>query len=122
MIDNIKSEIQCLRDDIGVEFQRSYVEAEQLASYIGPEKEMPRIPRVQCNRSNVPAETPLLYYERLISIPFINILLQQLQNNFSADNCWPVSAFLSLILSLIVVKLGMPPQEEFEACYDDLVR
>ena len=27
MIDNIKSEIQCLRDDIGVEFQRWYDEA-----------------------------------------------------------------------------------------------
>jgi len=30
-IDNIKSEIQCLRDDIDVEFQRWYDEAKQLA-------------------------------------------------------------------------------------------
>ena len=109
MIDNIKSEIQCLRDDIGVEFQRWYDEAKQLASYIGTEEEMPRVPRVQCNRSNVPADTPLLYYKRSIGIPFIDILLQQLQNRFSVDICSPMSALLSLIPSLIV-KLGMPPQ------------
>jgi len=34
MTNNINSEIQCLRDDIGVEFQRWYDEAKQLASYI----------------------------------------------------------------------------------------
>ena len=63
MIDNIKSEIQFLRDDIGVEFQRWYDEAKQLASYICTEAEMPRIPRVLCDRLNVPADTPILYYK-----------------------------------------------------------
>ena len=48
--DNIKSGIQCLSDDIGVEFQRWYDEAKQLAIYICAEEEMPRVPRVQCNR------------------------------------------------------------------------
>ena len=48
IIDNIKSEIQCLRDGIGVEFQKWYDDAKQLASYIGTEEEMPRAPRVQC--------------------------------------------------------------------------
>jgi len=38
MIGNIKSEIQCLSDEIDVEFQRWYDEAEQLASYIGIEE------------------------------------------------------------------------------------
>jgi len=83
----ISNQIRCLRDDIGVEFQRWYDEvAEQLASYIDTE-EIPIIPRVQCNRSNLPADTALLYYKRSIGIPFIDILLQQLQNRFSADNC-----------------------------------
>jgi len=31
MIDNVKPEIQCLRDDTGVEFQRRYDESKQLA-------------------------------------------------------------------------------------------
>jgi len=47
MIENIKSENQCLRDDIGVEFQTWYDEAKQLASYIGTEEEMPKVPRIQ---------------------------------------------------------------------------
>ena len=61
VINNIKSEIQCLRDDISVEFQGWYDEAKQLASYIGTDEERSRIPRVQCNRSNVPADTSFLY-------------------------------------------------------------
>jgi len=67
-------------------------------SYIGTEDEMPS---VQCNILNVPADT-LLYYKRSVGIPFIGNLLQQLQNHFSADNCQPVSALLSLIPYLIV--------------------
>ena len=72
MIDNIKSEIQCLRDDVGVEFQRWYDEAKQLGLYIGTEEEMPR---VRCNRLNAPTDTPLLYYKRSVGITFIDILL-----------------------------------------------
>ena len=53
MIDNIKSEIQRLRDDIGVKFQRWYDETKQLTSYIGTKEEMTWVPRFQCNRSNV---------------------------------------------------------------------
>jgi len=37
-------------DDIGVEFQRWYDEAKQLASNIGTEEEMPRVLRFQGNR------------------------------------------------------------------------
>jgi len=62
MIDNIKSEIQGFRDDIGVELQRWYDVARQLASYIDTDEEMPRVLRVKCNGSNVPAYTPLLNY------------------------------------------------------------
>ena len=54
------------------------------------------------------ADKPLLYYKRSIGIPLIDILLQQLQNRFSADNCRPVSALLSLIPSLMI-KLGVSP-------------
>ena len=97
IIDNIKSENQCLRDDIGVEFQRWYDEAEQLVSYIGTEEELPRVPRVQCNRSNVPADTPLLCHKISNGIPFIDILLQQLKNRFHADHCPAMSALLDLI-------------------------
>ena len=46
MIDNIRSEIQSLSDDIGVEFQRWYDEAKQLASYVVTEEETPRVLRV----------------------------------------------------------------------------
>ena len=57
MIDNIQSEIQCLRDDIGVEFLRWYDEPKQMASFIATEEEMQRIPMYQYIRSNEPADT-----------------------------------------------------------------
>jgi len=81
---------------------------------------MPRVPRVHCNRLNIPADIPIpfLYYKRSVGIPFIDILLQRLQNRFSANNCRPVSALLSLIPPLMV-KLGMPPAGQFESRYDD---
>ena len=101
MIDNIKSEIQCLRDGSGVQFQRWYDKGKQLTSCMGTEVKMPRVPKIQYNRSNVPADTLLLYYKRSIGITFIGVLLQQLQNHFSTDNCWHVSALLNLIPSLI---------------------
>ena len=63
MIYNIKSVIQCLRDDIGVKSQRWYDEVKQLASYIGTKDEMQRVPRVQSNRLNVPADTPSVLKE-----------------------------------------------------------
>jgi len=40
MIENIKSEIKCFRNEISEEFQRWYHDAKQLASYIGAEEEM----------------------------------------------------------------------------------
>jgi len=114
MIDNIKVKIQCLKGDIGVEFQRWYDEAKQLASYIGTEEEMSKVPMIQCNSSKVPADTPLLHYKISIGIPFIDILLQQLQIQRA------VSALLSLIPYLIA-KLGMLLAEKFESWHDDLL-
>jgi len=56
MIDNIKSEIPCLRDDVGVEFQRWYNEAKQLTSYISTEEEMPlSFVHLMCSSSHLEA-------------------------------------------------------------------
>ena len=104
-------------DEIGVEFLRWYDKSKQQALYTGTEEETLW---VQCNRSNVSADTPLHYYKVSIGIPFIGILLQQLQNHFSADNCCSVSHLLSLMRSLFV-KLGIPLPEQFESWHDDLL-
>ena len=60
MIGNIKSEVQCLRDDIVLEFQRWYEDIKQLASNLSTEDDIQRVPRVKCKRSNVFADTPLI--------------------------------------------------------------
>jgi len=50
-------------------FQRWYDEAKQRL-YIGTEEGMPMIPRLQCNRSNSPADTPILLFGRSIGTFF----------------------------------------------------
>jgi len=74
------------------------------------------VPRVQCNRSNVPADTTLFYYQRSIGIPLTDILPQQLQNRFCADNCRPVS-----VIPYLIAKLGMLPTEQFQLRHDDML-
>ena len=50
-----------------------------------------------------------------VAFLFIDILLQQLQNRYRS-----VSALLNLMPPLMI-KLGMPPPEQFESWHDDLL-
>ena len=48
----------------------------------------PSIPQCcgrQTGRSNVPAEEPVVYYRRSVTIPVLNHLLSQLDHRFSSD-------------------------------------
>ena len=102
MIDNIKSEIQCLRDDIGVEFQRWYDEAKQQASYIGTEEEMLRVPGF-----NVLGRMYLLTHLFFITRDQLAFLLlisycNSCRTVSLQTTAGQMSALLSLISSLIV--------------------
>lgn len=63
-----------------------FQEAETLAQSVGTEPGKPRTTGRQKHRANVPAESVLEYYRRVVSIPFLDHLLTQIQTRFSETN------------------------------------
>ena len=48
-----------------------------------PEPQLPRRCSVQTARSNMPGDTPEVYYRRILSIPFLDELISHLESRFS---------------------------------------
>ena len=59
---------------------RWYGEAEKLASSVNIEPGKPRTAQKQLNRANTPAESISEYYERVVTLPFIDHLTSEMQN------------------------------------------
>ena len=102
MIDEVISNILALRSNIDETFEVWYKQVQTLADAIGSVEETPRRTKAQRFRSNVPAESPQEYYKRSVLIPFIDELLQQLNDRFSKDNRHVIQCLFSIIPSLIV--------------------
>ena len=107
MIDEVISNIHALRSNIDETFDIWYKQAQTLADTIGSVEETPRRTKTQMFRANVPAESPQGYYKRSVLIPFIDELLQQLNDRFSMDNRHVIQCLFSIILSLIVDKANI---------------
>ena len=101
MIDEVISNIHALRSNIDETFDVLYKQTQTLADTIGSVEETPRT-IAQRFRANVPAENPQEYYKRSVLIPFIDELLQQLNDRFSMDNRHVIQCLFSIIPSLIV--------------------
>ena len=104
IIDEVISNIHALRSNIDEAFDVWYKQAQSLADAIGSVEETPRRTKAQRFRANVPAESPQEYYKRSVLIPFIDELLQQLDDTcrFSMDNTHVIQCLFSIIPSLIV--------------------
>ena len=103
MIDEVISNIHALRSNIDETFDVWYKQAQILADTIGSVDETPRRTKAQRFRANVPAaESPQEYYNRSVLIPFIDELLQQLNDRFSMDYRYVIQCLFSIIPSLIV--------------------
>ena len=48
-----------------------------------PEPQLPRRCSVQTARSNMPGDTPEVYYRRILTIPFLDKLISHLESRFS---------------------------------------
>eukprot|EP00794_Sanderia_malayensis_P009462 gene9462-10449_t len=78
--------LQRLRMEKSIFHCRWYGEAEKLASSINIEPGKLRTAQKQLNRANTPAESISEYYERVLTLPFIDHLTSEMQNRFSERN------------------------------------
>ena len=88
--------VTCIDETIDVWYTQT------LADTIGSVEETPRRTKAQRFRANIRAESPQEYYRRSALIPFIDELLQQLNDRFSMDNRHVIQCLFSTIPSLIV--------------------
>ena len=102
MIDEVISNIHALRSNIDETIDVWYKQAQTVADTIGSVEETPRRAKAQSFRAYVPAESPQEYYKISVLIPFIDELLQQLNDGFSMDNRQVIKCLFSIIPSLIV--------------------
>ena len=69
----------------------------------------PSIPQCcgrQSNRSNVPGDSPEVYYQRLITVPFIDELMNHLETRFSVGHAKVVSAMKRIIPAFFATSTG----------------
>ena len=102
MIDEVTSNIHALRSNIDETIDVWYKQAQTLADTIGSVEETPRRKKAQIFRANIRADSPQEYYKISVLIPFIDELLQQLNDRFSMDNRQVIQCLFSIIPSLIV--------------------
>ena len=90
------SKLSGLRSEISQSHNAWFEEATSMAQSVGTDPSMPRIVATQRNRANAPAQTPSQYYQRSLSIPFLDHLCSQISLRFSDLNLAVLSAFHAL--------------------------
>ena len=87
--DNIKSVRQSLEDarkNVDLFHSTWFQEASQIASAVNVEPSVPRTTHRQTKQANTPASSPSEYYQRVITIPFLDHLITELKDRFSEHN------------------------------------
>ena len=79
----LKSDLKAIREQIEVQFNRCYEASVELGKDVDVEPALPRIANRQRHRDNVPAATPVQYFQRSLCIPLMDHLIHQLDTYFS---------------------------------------
>ena len=100
-IDTVIATVQYVRDNIETHHSKWFLTISEMLSQMGVEPCVPRRCGRQIHRSNVPADTPMEYYRRTISIPMVDHLLSELQSQFG-DHQRTAMLGLSIVPSLFL--------------------
>jgi hypothetical protein len=132
-VDNVKLSLAQVRQNIDIVHQAWYQAAVTIGDKIhAPEPSIPRRCSRQSNRGNVPGDSPEVYYRRLVTVPFIDELMNHLDNRFSISHIKAVCVMKSLMPASFMTSgggLGSSTGEldvknmeldEFEFYLDDL--
>ncbi|CAG2195052.1 unnamed protein product [Mytilus edulis] len=83
MVDNIKNVLISARGN-DAEYDNVYQKAEQMAEVADTELVIPRRCGRQTQRSNVPGDTPQVYFKRAVYLPYIDALIQEYSSRFNS--------------------------------------
>ena len=100
-IDTVTSTVQDVCDNIDTHHSTWFLTISEMLSQVGVEPSVPRRCGRQIHRSNLPADTPIEYYKRTISIPVVDHLLSELRSQFG-DHQRRAMLGLSIVPSLFV--------------------
>ena len=81
-INEIKSQMLNIRQDIDEQFHVVYLQAVRMASKCFVTPSMPRIVSLQ-NRNNTPAPSPEIFFCRTVAIPLLENYISELNSRFS---------------------------------------
>ena len=108
--------MQEIRDNVEVEFKVIIEKCTKMAELSRNKLEVPRVNARQIYRSNVDFTTTEEYYRRTVFIPFIDSLIQQLNERFSGKTKTAMSGMY--LIPGVIEKL--PKSEIFEYYQSDL--
>ena len=82
-VGSVKSDLKAIREQIEVHFSRWYEASIELGKDVDVEPTVPRIANRQRHRDNVPAATPVKYFQCSLCIPLMDHLITQMDTYFS---------------------------------------
>jgi hypothetical protein len=100
-IDSVISTVQNVRENIDTYHSEWFSTVEKMCEMVGIQPSLPRRCSRQTSRNNVPADTPLQYYCRSISIPVLDHLLSEMKSRFTPHHKTALLG-LSLVPSVMV--------------------
>ena len=113
--------LQRMRIEKSVSHSKWYDEAVKLALSVNVDPSRPRTVQRQVHRSNTPAESVSLYYERTVTLPFLDHLTSQIQTEFSDRNMAIFNGFYAFPERVVSSVNWRKKFEAFlEECIDDL--
>ena len=112
----ISNQWQEIRDNAEKESKAIIEKCTKMAELFGNKLELPRVNVRQNYRSNVEFTRPEEYYRHRIFIPFIDTLIQQLNERFSGETKGAMSGMY--VIPSLIEKL--PESEMFENYQSDL--
>ncbi|XP_072022398.1 52 kDa repressor of the inhibitor of the protein kinase-like [Amphiura filiformis] len=120
LVDTVQKCLQQVREDIDRYNNRWYQEAKEMANSVDAEEKVPRVAKRQTQRPNYQVEDAKDYYKKAVLIQFVDFLLSEMEDRFSALQCQAVKA-LRLVPETFLSQHGQKiSSEDFEFYLSDI--
>lgn len=119
-VGSVKSDPKAIRGQIEAHFNRWYEASVELGKDVDVEPAVPRIANRQQHRDNVPAVTPVKYFQRSLCVPLMDHLITQMDTYFSEIQM-NVSKLMCLVPEVLVSSSDATTDAATQFYRDDLL-